>query len=113
MAQEQLAEYACDKSDAALKLLRQAEAVESALQKALTDQAAGPAGSDLVQQLTQLKGQLAELASESQAFAEQQKADVERLKRSSQQVSNGARLLHLSSSRQDPWPARLLSADGC
>jgi hypothetical protein len=102
VAQEQLAEYAVDKSDAALKLFQQAEAVESSLQKALTDQAAGVAGSELVQQLTQLKAQLAELASESQAFAEQQKADVERLKRSSHQVSTAVLLVILLQPGEGP-----------
>jgi hypothetical protein len=41
----------------------------------------------LLQQVAALKQQLADAALEAQAFSEQQQADVERLKRSSQQVS--------------------------
>jgi hypothetical protein len=88
VAQEQLAEYASEKSQAAAAVLQHAEAVEAAL-AALA--AAGSSGSgqvsgELLQQVAALKQQLADAALEAQAFSEQQQADVERLKRSSQQV---------------------------
>jgi hypothetical protein len=88
VAQEQLAEYATEKSEVAASVLQQAEAVEAALHQLMGGAQADPAaGSSLVaSQLQQLKARLGELAAEAQAFAEQQRADVERLKRSSEQV---------------------------
>jgi uncharacterized protein YbjQ (UPF0145 family) len=84
VAQEQLAEYAAEKSEVAASVLQQAEAVEAALHQLMADTTAG--SSLVAAQLQQLKARLGELAAEAQAFAEQQRADVERLKRSSEQV---------------------------
>jgi len=74
---EQLAEYAADKARTADALLQQAATLAAALA------AAPPEVSGAVQQLQQ---QLEEAAAEAKHFAEQQRADVERSKRSSQQV---------------------------
>lgn len=84
MAQEQLAEYASEKSAAATAILQQAEQVEATLGQLL--QAGGGDVSTAAAALQQLKTRLAEAALEAQAFSEQQQADVERLKRSSRQV---------------------------
>lgn len=88
VAQEQLAEYAIEKSQAASGILQHAEAVEQALQL-LTGNSlqAAAVPTNLLQQVQLLKQKLAEAAVEAQAFSEQQQADVERLKRSSHQVS--------------------------
>ncbi len=89
VAQEQLAEYATDKSAAAAAVLEQAAAVEALLQRLMGTTDSGPAGPEvaaLAEQLGRLKQQLADGALEAKAFAEQQRADVERLKRSSEQV---------------------------
>lgn len=89
VAQEQLAEYASEKSEAAVQALVQVQALDAALSAALSGSSGelGSSSAALVAQLQQLKEQLAEAAAEAHAFAEQQRADVERLKRSSQQVS--------------------------
>lgn len=93
VAQEQLAEYASEKSRAAATVLQHAEAVEAALaQLAAAGSAGGPAPAELLQQVAALKQQLADAALEAQAFSEQQQADVERLKRSSEQVGNSGQL---------------------
>lgn len=89
VAQEQLAEYASEKSAAASAILQQAEALEGTLQQLLaaSSSSADAAGPDAVAAaMQQLKAQLMQAAVEAQAFAEQQQADVERAKRSSRQV---------------------------
>lgn len=92
VAQEQLAEYASEKSAAASAVLQQAEALEGTLQQLLAaagGSSAGPVTPEAVAAaMTQLKAQLAQAAVEAQAFAEQQQADVERAKRSSRQVGS-------------------------
>lgn len=94
VAQEQLAEYASEKSQAAAAILQQAEALEATLVQAMQAGAASSSsggGADGAQAVAaamqQLKAQLSQAAVEAQAFAEQQQADVERAKRSSRQVS--------------------------
>jgi hypothetical protein len=92
VAQEQLAEYASEKSAAASAILQQAEALEGTLQQLLaaSSSSADAAGPDAVAAaMQQLKAQLMQAAVEAQAFAEQQQADVERAKRSSRQVGGG------------------------
>jgi hypothetical protein len=86
VAQEQLAEYASEKSQAAASVLQHAEAVEAALAALAAAGSSSQVSSELLQQVAALKQQLADAALEAQAFSEQQQADVERLKRSSQQV---------------------------
>lgn len=91
VAQEQLAEYASEKSAAAAAILQQAESLEATLGQVLTTPIGGGGGDAAATQaaaaaLQQLKSQLMQAAMEAQAFAEQQQADVERAKRSSRQV---------------------------
>uniref|UniRef100_A0A383WEX6 Non-canonical E2 ubiquitin-conjugating enzyme C-terminal domain-containing protein n=1 Tax=Tetradesmus obliquus TaxID=3088 RepID=A0A383WEX6_TETOB len=88
VAQEQLAEYASEKSQAAATVLQHAEAVEAALAAlaAASSSSSSQVSGELLQQVAALKQQLADAALEAQAFSEQQQADVERLKRSSQQA---------------------------
>ncbi|KAF6251139.1 hypothetical protein COO60DRAFT_669352 [Scenedesmus sp. NREL 46B-D3] len=87
VAQEQLAEYASEKSQAAATVLQHAEAVEAALAAlASAGSSSSQVNGELLQQVAVLKQQLADAALEAQAFSEQQQADVERLKRSSQQA---------------------------
>ncbi len=101
MAQEQLAEYASEKSAAASAILQQAEALEGTLQQLLAASSSGGSSADaagpdaVAAAMQQLKAQLMQAAIEAQAFAEQQQADVERAKRSSRQV--GLQLLRLCS----------------
>jgi len=89
VAQEQLAEYALEKSKSASSILQQAEAVEQVLAALLAGSQEGAEPAAILQQLQRLKQQIADAALEAQAFSEQQQADVERLKRSSQQVGPG------------------------
>jgi hypothetical protein len=89
VAQEQLAEYASEKSQAAASVLQHAEAVQAALAALAAAGSSSQVGEELLQQVAALKQKLADAALEAQAFSEQQQADVERLKRSSQQVSHG------------------------
>lgn len=85
---EQLAEYASDKAGAADALLRQAAALAALLQQ---QAAAGgpPPPPAVVEQMQRLQGELEQAALEARHFAEQQRADAERTKRSSQQVRAG------------------------
>jgi hypothetical protein len=87
VAQEQLAEYASEKALAAAAILQQAEALEAALGQLLQGVGSGSAAAGVEAAMRQLKGRLSEAALEAQAFSVQQAADVERLKRSSAQVS--------------------------
>lgn len=89
VAQEQLCEWAAQKEADALDLLRAAE------QAAAAATAASAAGSNeaLLQQVQALRNMVAEAAAEAKAFAAQQKADVESLKRSSRQVGGHAHSL--------------------
>lgn len=89
VAQEQLAEYAAEKSTSASAILQQAEALEATLQQLLAGSSSADAATPtqaVAAAMQQLKAQLAQAAVEAQAFAEQQQADVERAKRSSAQV---------------------------
>lgn len=102
VAQEQLCEWAQQKEADALDLLLAAE------QAAAAAAAASTAGSNemLLQQVQALRNMVAEAAAEAKAFAAQQKADVESLKRSSRQV--GARFstrLARSGGRSHPTAA--------
>eukprot|EP00879_Flechtneria_rotunda_P004579 GHRR01004834.1.p1 GENE.GHRR01004834.1~~GHRR01004834.1.p1 ORF type:complete len:720 (+),score=299.93 GHRR01004834.1:971-3130(+) len=86
VAQEQLAEYALEKSRSAASILQHAEAVQQALSQLLAGATSEGVPLAVLQQVQQLKQQLADAALEAQAFSEQQQADVERLKRSSRQA---------------------------
>jgi hypothetical protein len=86
VAQEQLAEYAVEKSQAASEAAQQVLQLDAALQAVLSGQGGGPDAAAAAAQLAQLRERLTEAAAEAQAFADQQNADVERLKRSSEQV---------------------------
>eukprot|EP00195_Chlamydomonas_chlamydogama_P017300 CAMPEP_0202908130 /NCGR_PEP_ID=MMETSP1392-20130828/44986_1 /ASSEMBLY_ACC=CAM_ASM_000868 /TAXON_ID=225041 /ORGANISM="Chlamydomonas chlamydogama, Strain SAG 11-48b" /LENGTH=653 /DNA_ID=CAMNT_0049597303 /DNA_START=132 /DNA_END=2093 /DNA_ORIENTATION=+ len=83
VAQEQLAEYAAQKEKDAADLLQQADAVQQIISSALQKGALSP---DLLQSVEQLRVKVSEYAAEASAFAAQQKADVETLKRSSHQA---------------------------
>lgn len=101
---EQLAEYAVDKSNSAELLLQQAQVLSASLQMLLQqggdanggEQAAHSNGvpaaplqqhkASVAELMQGLKLQLEQAALEAKHFAEQQRADVERSKRSSQQV---------------------------
>ncbi len=78
VAQEQLAEYASEKSRAAAELLQRAAELADELTR-------GGGGASLESAMSQC---LQEAAVEAAAFSEQQAEDVERLKRSSQQARN-------------------------
>lgn len=82
VAQEQLAEYAAQKAADALLIQGQAEGLHALLGGGADAQA-------LSQHLDVLRERIAEAANEAKAFAAQQKADVETLKRSSVQVLLG------------------------
>lgn len=87
VAQEQLAEYAEQKEKDAEGLFENAQSVEQSLHQFSEQlQSKGLDASTILQQMQQLKQRIADAASEAQAFAAQQKADVERSKRSSQQA---------------------------
>jgi hypothetical protein len=114
VAQEQLAEYATEKSSAASAVLHQAEALESTLQQLLaastssssSADASAPAATHAVAAaMQQLKAQLEQAAVEAQAFAEQQLADVERAKRSSAQVGHSYRDPHMRAGCTPAVPA--------
>lgn len=96
-----MCEWAQQKEADALDLLLAAEQAAAA--------AASTAGSNemLLQQVQALRNMVAEAAAEAKAFAAQQKADVESLKRSSRQV--GARfstcLARWSGGRSHPTAA--------
>lgn len=90
VAQEQLAEYAFQKQADADSLLQQAEKLKAAHLDALAlpDGSVRQAALEAVtQELQTLTERIADAASEAKAFALQQAADVETLKRSSRQVS--------------------------
>jgi hypothetical protein len=108
---EQLAEYAADKASTADALLSQAQSLVAALQPVLAVPANGaPAAANgagappLAAQLAALQQQLEQAALEARHFAEQQRADVDRSKRSSQQVRRPAG--PLPRGRGGPSPAR-------
>jgi hypothetical protein len=84
VAQEQLAEYASEKSRAAAELLQRA----AELADELTRGGGGASLESAMSQAMQLRQCLQEAAVEAAAFSEQQAEDVERLKRSSQQARN-------------------------
>lgn len=83
VAQEQLAEYALQKSKDADALLEQAEAMNEMLGNVAVSQAEYAA---VQSQFQALRQKLVDVVAEAGAFAAQQKADVETLKRSSMQA---------------------------
>ena len=86
VAQEQLAEYAAQKEEDAARYLHQAQSLEAMLATLLQSSEDSPARSQLQAASHSLCQKLAEEAGEAKSFAAQQKADVERAKRSSSQV---------------------------
>ena len=86
VAQEQLAEYAAQKEEDAAGYLHQAEALEALLKSLLHNTEDTPARAQLQAASHELCQKLAEEAGEAKSFAAQQKADVERAKRSSSQA---------------------------
>ncbi len=84
VAQEQLAEWAVEKDRDAQHVLQQAQQLEQALRAAT----AGPSASsdDVLKSLAALRSLLQDNAASAQAFAAQMRTDVDRSKRSSQQV---------------------------
>jgi len=93
VAQEQLAEYAMQKEADASSLLQDAHQLEGLLSSFL-DSAGGTASGgstdDLRERAQQLCQKMADYARESKAFAEQQKADVERFKRGTAETTLSA-----------------------
>jgi hypothetical protein len=90
VAQEQLAEYAAEKSQSAADVLQQVAALDSALGGLAASSSDAASVTTVAQLLHRLKERLSEAAAEAKAFADQQRADVERLKRSSEQVRSSA-----------------------
>jgi len=84
VAQEQLAEYAAQKEEDAAGYLQQAQSLEKLLTSWLETNDNSPAGVQAAAR--DLCQKLAEEAGEAKSFAAQQKADVERAKRTSSQV---------------------------
>ena len=87
VAQEQLAEYAAQKEEDAAGCLQQAQSLQTLLASLLQSSEDGPAKAQLQAASDELCQKLAEEAGEAKSFAAQQKADVERAKRSSSQVA--------------------------
>ncbi|KIY99618.1 hypothetical protein MNEG_8347 [Monoraphidium neglectum] len=97
---EQLAEFAADKSSSADALLQQAAALSESLQLLLAQDPSANGGgvgggaapappapaAAIVEQMQRLRLQLEQAALEARHFADQQRADAERSKRSSQQA---------------------------
>ncbi len=86
VAQEQLAEYAAQKEEDAAGYLQQAQSLEKVLTSWLESNDNSPARAQLQAASRDLCQKLAEEAGEAKSFAAQQKADVERAKRTSSQV---------------------------
>lgn len=86
VAQEQLAEYAAQKEEDAAGYLQQAQSLEALLQSLLQGNEDNPARAQLQAATHDLCQKLADEAGEAKNFAAQQKADIERAKRSSSQV---------------------------
>lgn len=86
VAQEQLAEYAAQKEEDAANHLRQAQSLEALLQEMLQSNSGSQNADQLQSASNALCQKLAEEAGEARNFAAQQKADVERAKRSSSMV---------------------------
>jgi len=86
VAQEQLAEYAAQKEEDAAGYLQQAQSLEKLLTSWLESNDNSPARAQLQAASRDLCQKLAEEAGEAKSFAAQQKADVERAKRTSSQV---------------------------
>ena len=89
VAQEQLAEYAAQKEEDAAGYLQQAQSLQALLAKLLQSTEDSAAKEQLQAASTELCQKLTEEAGEAKNFAAQQKADVERAKRSSSQVKLG------------------------
>lgn len=86
VAQEQLAEYAAQKEEDAANHWRQAQTLESLLKDLLSGRPDSQNMAQLQSASDALCQKLAEEAGEAKNFAAQQKADVERAKRSSSMV---------------------------
>ena len=86
VAQEQLAEYAAQKEEDAASYLQQAQSLQTMLASVLQSSEDGPVKAQLQAASSELCQKLTEEAGEAKSFAAQQKADVERAKRSSSQV---------------------------
>ena len=86
VAQEQLAEYAAQKEEDAAGHLQQAQKLEALLKELLQSNSDNQAMTALQTASSALCQKLAEEAGEATNFAAQQKADVERAKRSSSMV---------------------------
>ena len=87
VAQEQLAEYAAQKEEDAAGYLQQAQALQGMLANLLQSTEDTSVKTQLQAASNELCQKLAEEAGEAKSFAAQQKADVERAKRSSSQVN--------------------------
>lgn len=88
VAQEQLAEYAAQKEEDAAGYLQQAQSLQTLLASLLNSTEDSAAKAQLQAASSKLCQTLAEEAGEAKSFAAQQKADVERAKRSSSQVKD-------------------------
>lgn len=106
VAQEQLAEYAAQKEEDAAGYLQQAQSLQAMLANLLQSTESTSVKAQLQAASNELCQKLAEEAGEAKTFAAQQKADVERAKRSSSQVKlhlilgawfNGASCSHADS----------------
>ena len=86
VAQEQLAEYAAQKEEDVTGCLQQARALDGLLTRALDSTEDAAARAVLLAASRELCQKLSEEAGEAKNFAAQQKADVERAKRTSSQV---------------------------
>lgn len=86
VAQEQLAEYAIQKDKDSAALLSQAEEVQAMAREVLLHHGLETEAGKLLHSVQLLYETLSEAACEARAFAEQQKADIERYKRTSQQA---------------------------
>jgi hypothetical protein len=86
VAQEQLAEYAEQKEQDASAIASQAESLEAVIQRLILQNDGSDLAAAVADNLAQLKTKLMDAAAEAKAFAAQQRDDVERAKRSHQQV---------------------------
>jgi hypothetical protein len=86
VAQEQLAEWATEKQKDAATMVAQAQTLQGQLEAAAQGALSGDAAAALRAQVAALSQLLADNAAEAHAFAVQQKAQVDNLKRSLKQV---------------------------
>ena len=107
VAQEQLAEYAAQKDEDAAGYLQQAQSLEALLTSLLQSSEDSPARAQLQAASRDLCQKLAEEAGEAKSFAAQQKADVERAKRTSSQVHTWSMYSSFT------WDTALLQRQAC